>query len=203
MSNTGNKNKLPPVFVGEKVVFLQTSSGPKSSVSLRDVEPIDGPEGPEYVFPIVGLSKIAVPAIHPSYLPNNQMSSEGLLALSMRLGAAAKKAISEGKRRLGLFHPGAPRKYWRIQQERKKALTKLRADGEITEREIRDCRARARRLGAECPWPEMYAKYSIAPEDQERVRKAVVRSEKRLYDAARKLRKNRPSARVGRTKDKK
>lgn len=119
-----------------------------------------------------------------------------------RLDAGNKAEISGRKKRLGLFHPGAPKKYGKIQQERKKALTKLRANGGITEREIRDCRARARRVGAECPWVEMHAKYDIAPEDQERVRKAVVRSEKRLYDAPRKLRKNRPSARIGRTKGK-
>jgi hypothetical protein len=49
----------------------------------------------------------------------------------------------------------------------------------------------------------MFAKHDVAPEDQERVRKAVVTSEKRLYAAARKLPKNRPSARAGRTKGKK
>jgi hypothetical protein len=35
---------------------------------------------------------------------------------------ANKEAISEGKLRLGLFHPVLPMKYWRIQRERKQVV---------------------------------------------------------------------------------
>jgi len=186
----------PPVFVRERVAFVETKNGPKSAVSLGDVEPIVGPEGLEYVFPVLGLSKASMVAIHPSYLPTDANSLEDQLAVSMRLDHAIQAEIEEAKRHLGIFYPGRPKKYSKIQRERKDALVKLRQTGKLTLLQIQDCRARARRLREECPWEEMFNKYGILPKDRKKVQRAVVMAEKRLYDAPRKLAQNRPSARA-------
>jgi hypothetical protein len=107
---------------------------------------------------VLGLSKTSFLGFHSSHLPKSSMSADEFLELAIQIETADKALIADCKRKLNLFGPGRPRKYWRIQRARKQVLARLRAEGKITTREIRDARARARRLGEECPWEVLFEK---------------------------------------------